>query len=107
VSDRTELARSGHGSDRTGPLAIYKCMCLEVSFSKPSYIFFFLKTTLVYILGESLALDVSKASNDTSIVFSIDVLSFLKASLKSRSCFCRRFLEESLTVLVVPHFNSH
>ena len=59
------------------------------------------------ILGESPALEASKASGDGVQITTIGVLPFLKASMKNRLSSCRRFLEESLTVPVVLHFHSH
>ena len=56
-------------------------------------------------LGESPALEASKASGDGVHVTAMGVLPFLKASLKNQPSSCRRFLEESLTVPVALHFH--
>jgi hypothetical protein len=59
------------------------------------------------ILGESPALDASKASDDASIVASMGVLPFLKASLKNWPSYRRTSGSPSITVSLVFHFRSH
>jgi hypothetical protein len=58
-------------------------------------------------LGESPALEASKASGDGVDVTAMGVLPFLKALLKNWPSSCCRFLEESLIVPVALLFHSH
>jgi len=59
-----------------------------------------------WILGESPALEASKASGDGVHVTTMGVLPFMKASLKNQPGSCRWFLEESLTMPVALHLDS-